>query len=203
MNAREVSASQSAWFAACEVHSRLASGGRLGGVPVKYPGLVPEAGEEAVGIFDSREGNVMGYARFTGAQVSYFVPGVMAMGSPAFVAGAMLGNAATRRRARKWAERESAPQWWPEPMASVVVTTCRLWCELATSSGSQWLNFDYPTITSLELTNWDLTLKFLRSAPLRLSGMWAPWCAAVIAHYRYGLDVIVPALGRQRPMIYA
>jgi hypothetical protein len=95
----------------------------------------------------------------------------MAMGSPQFVAGALLGNAVARRRARRRAERESAPQWRPDPLASVVITTRRLWCEIATTTGSRWLGFDYDATTQLTLQNWDLTLRFLQSEPLRLSGM--------------------------------
>jgi hypothetical protein len=46
------------------------------------------------------------------------------------------------------------------------------------------------------LTSEGLILSFLASAPLRLSGSWAPWCAAVIAHLRFGRDAAaaVPAL---------
>lgn len=192
---------QSAWRAAYDVYSHLAFDGRLESVEVNYPGLLPETGEQAIGIFDRREGRYLEYLRFTAAQVSYAVPGVVAVGPPGFVVGALLGNAGARRRARRRAERESAPQWRPEPLASVVVTTRRLWCELATRTGSRWLNFDYDTITRLTLTGWELTLEFLQSAPLRLSGMWAPWCAAVVAHSRYGPSVVIPAFGPARPPV--
>jgi hypothetical protein len=76
------------------------------------------------------------------------------------------------------------------------VTTRRLWCEVVTSSGFEWLNFDYDTIVNLNLTGNALTLTFLQSEPLCLSGAWAPWCAAVIAHFRFGQNasLVVPAL---------
>lgn len=71
-----------------------------------------------------------------------------------------------------------------------------LWCEVVTSSGFEWLNFNYDATVNLNLTGNALTLTFLQSEPLCLSGTWAPWCAAVIAHFRFGhnASLVVPAL---------
>lgn len=58
------------------------------------------------------------------------------------------------------------------------------------------MNFDYDTIVRLDLTGDAMTLRFLRSSPLRLTGAWVPWCAAVIAHFRFGqsASLMVPSL---------
>jgi hypothetical protein len=97
---------------------------------------------------------------------------------------------------RKRAQRAAAPQWHHSYLTCVVVTTRRIWCEIAEQTGPRWLSFNYDTITALNLTGASLTFGFLQSEPLLLTGDWIPWCAAVIAHYRYGnaAGAVVPAL---------
>jgi len=80
-----------------------------------------------------------------------------------------------------------------------VVTTRRLWCELVTGTGPRWLHFNYNTIADTGrpiLTEYALTLTFLDAEPLQLTGDFAPWCAATVAHYTYGPDAarFVPTL---------
>lgn len=108
----------------------------------------------------------------------------------------MVIRASVRRRAR----RHAAPQWRPCPLHRTVVTTRRLWCEIAEPQERRWLNFNYDTITGLNLDGDALNIAFLHSEPLRLAGTWAPWCAAVIAHYRYGNSAkFLPSLATLSP----
>ena len=68
-------------------------------------------------------------------------------------------------RARRRARRLAAPQWRPRWLNQTVVTTRRLWFEVATSNGYDWVNFNYDTIVNLDLTGDALTLTFLQSPP--------------------------------------
>jgi hypothetical protein len=179
--------SEAAWLDAVSAHAHLMAGGRLEPVPVSSPGLLPEPGEQAVGVFERAAGVSMAFARYSAADIAYS-PGRTAviMGSPHFLIGFALGSIALRTRARRQARRAATAQWRPTPLLCLVLTSRRLWCEVAEPNGTRWLNFNYDTITGLELTHRALTMTFTQSEPLRLVGDWAPWCAAVIAHYRYG-----------------
>ncbi|NBH10963.1 hypothetical protein [Amycolatopsis sp. SID8362] len=140
----------------------------------------------------------MRYARFSQADIFWHEsPGVV-VGSPQFVTGYLIGSMARRAYKNQQARRLSQPRWWPTELLRVVVTSRRLWCQIGESGGVRWLNFNYDTVTRLDLTTDGLILSFLASDPLRLSGSWAPWCAAVIAHLRFGRDAaaVVPALHR-------
>lgn len=186
-----------AWWEAVRVHVALSSGQVLGVVPVSIPGLVPEPGEYAVGVFARSTKTPMHYARYYAMDVTWVPAGPrMVVGSPQFLTGYLLGSMVQQGRARRRARREAAPQWRPHWLSQTVVTTRRLWCEIATSNGYKWVNFDYDTIVRLDLTGDAMTLTFLRSSPLRLTGAWVPWCAAVIAHFRFGQSapLIVPSL---------
>lgn len=188
-----------AWREAVRVHAALSSGRVLGAVPVPVPGLVPEQGEYAVGVFARSGGAPMSYARYYAADVTLVSTGPrLVVGSPQFLTGYILGSMVMQGRARRRARRLAAPQWRPHWLSQTVATTRRLWCEVATSSGYEWVNFNYDTIVNLDLTGNALTLTFLQSSPLRLTGAWAPWCAAVIAHLRFGQNapLMVPALHR-------
>jgi len=186
-----------AWWDAVRVHASLSSGGVLHALPMPIPGPVVEQGEYAVGVFASSGGAPMKYARYYAMDVKWVSTGPqMVVGSPQFVTGYLLGSIVMHGRARRQARRLSAPQWRPCRLSQTIVTTRRLWCEVVTSSGFEWLNFNYDTIVNLNLTGNALVLTFLQSEPLCLSGAWAPWCAAVISHFRFGQNasLVVPAL---------
>jgi hypothetical protein len=137
----------------------------------------------------------MSYARHRATDVTWVHTGPrLVVGSPQFLTGYILGSLVMQSRARRRARRLSAPQWRPHWLSQTVVTTRRLWCEVATSNGYEWVNFNYDTIA--------LTLTFPQSPPLRLAGAWVPWCAAVIAHFRFGQNapLAVPVLQRAAPM---
>jgi hypothetical protein len=86
----------------------------------------------------------MKYARYYAMDVRWVPTGPqMVVGSPQFVTGYLLGSIVMHGRARRQARRLSAPQWHPCRLSQTIVTTRRLWCEVVTSSGFEWLNFNY------------------------------------------------------------
>lgn len=180
-----VAATASAWDQAVSLHAHLATGGHLEPIPVSahFP---LAAGEFALADLAARQGVAMTYERYCAAQVAYAFNPALAIGSPAFVTGAMLGATAQRIRVRRRAEREAAPQWRQLPWVGTVVTNRRLWCVVTDQAGVHQLDFHYQAITHLNLVGSSLILEFGHGAPLRLTGDWAPWCAAIIAHFRYG-----------------
>jgi hypothetical protein len=123
------------------------------------------------------------FARRYGTTVSYpgSVPTVL-VGSPDFVAGAVIGAAVAGIVRRGRARRAAAPQWRPAPLRQAVVTTKRLWCEV----DGRWVRLGYDAIVGMRLHRAALEVWFQGAEDLRLTGPYAPWCAAVIAHYRYG-----------------
>jgi hypothetical protein len=185
------------WWEAVRVHAALSAGQVLGAVPGSVPALAAEHGEYAVGVFARSGGAQMSYARYYAADVTLVPTGPrLVVGSPQFLTGYILGSLVMQGRARRRSRRLSALQWRPRWLSQIVVTTRRLWCEVETSNGYEWVNFNYDTIVSLDLTGDALTLTFRQSPPLRLAGAWVPWCAAVIAHFRFGQSApsVVPAL---------
>lgn len=116
-----------AWWEAVRVHVALSSGQVLGVVPVSIPGLVPEQGEYAVGVFARSAGTPMHYARYYALDVIWVPAGPrMVVGSPQFLTGYMLGSMVQQGRARRRARREAAPQWRPHWLSQTVLTTRRL-----------------------------------------------------------------------------
>jgi hypothetical protein len=189
--------STAAWAEAVCVHTHLLANGHLTAVDTPVPGLTPEPAEYAVGVLQRASGVTLEYARYYAANVVYTVGGpAVVVGSPQFLTGFILGSTIRHARMRRRAQRQAAPQWRPALLLCAVVTTRRLWCEVAETTGPRWLNFNYDTITSLNLTGNALTLTFQQSEPLSLAGDGAPWCAAVIAHYHYGpaAAAVLPSL---------
>ncbi|MEU6129239.1 hypothetical protein ABZ805_08715 [Saccharopolyspora sp. NPDC047091] len=153
----------------------LGAGGQLGGV-TGDPRLAP--GEEL--IFEER----YDVGRFRGADVQYTTPGYFAVGSPAFVLGAMLGNLADRYAARRSAEREAAPQWrFFGPLT----------CLLTKSSVLFWLDgrWEGDLIAALHDIRPNITFHFVDvcygSEPIRLVGPTAPWLSVALLHLKYGV----------------
>lgn len=184
---------ESAWTRAVATYAHLRNHGRLTAVEVPIPGLLPAPGEYAVAMITGG----MTFERYLPGQLSDARSGsALVMGSPRFVAGFALTTALLRAGHRHRAQRQAVPQWWPTPVRRVVVTTKRLWCEIITSTGPTWFNFNYDAITGLQLEGAALTVSFLQSEPLRLTGAWTAWCAAVIAHLRFGAHApaVVPSL---------
>lgn len=175
-----------AWSRAVSMHAYLSRNGLLRPVDLPFdapPALLPEEGECAVGVFAGG----MTYARYYATDVYYSGGGPrFVMGSRAFVAGAVVGSLVMGAVRRRQARRIAEPQWRPSSLRRIVITTRRLWCEVIWRGSLRWLNFDFDAIAQLNLRGRTLTLSFMNSDPLQLGGEWIPWCAAVIAHCRYG-----------------
>ena len=159
------------------------------------PAVRPGQNEHVFAIFDGG----MTFERYYATEIGYSSGGpTYVTGSQQFVTGYLLAELALGGHRRRRARREAAPQWRPTRLLRVVVTNRRLWCQVVNSTRLRWMNFNHDTITGLTLTpsHDALTFSFLNSEPLRLTGEWVPWCAAVIAHYRYGSDApaVLPAL---------
>jgi hypothetical protein len=183
-----------AWTEAVQLHAHLAAGGPI--VPIAVaPTLVLDHDEYALGEFSSRW-TFMCYERLVGATVAWSVGPTFAVGRPAFVAATMIGAAARRELTRIRAEREAAVQWRTAQWHRTVLTTRRLWCTVAHDRQLYERYFDYDTINGMELRGRAMTLTFEQSPALRLTGDWAPWCATVIAHSRFGnrASQVVPEL---------
>jgi len=185
----------SAWSAAVTTHKYLLTHQHLPPLPGPVPVAAVDPGEYVVAVFDSRAG--MTYARWAGTTVLYSEPSAVVIGSPQFVAGYTLGALAIRSYTRRRARREAVPRWWPTQLRRAVVTTSRLWCQLAEPGRpSSWVNLAYGDVTQMSLTGTALVACLEPDMPLRLAGDWAPWCAAVIAHYRFGpmVGIAIPSL---------
>jgi len=178
---------------AAVLHANLCARRPLIPVTPPVPGLLPEPGEWALGVFARRDGVHLDYARYCGADVVTYSTGpAVVFGSPHFLAGFALGTVVQCARLQRKARRLAQPQWRYFPLTCAVVTNRRLWCQI----DGQWVNFDHDTITGYDLTNSTLTMSFAAANPLRISGPWALCIAVAVAHLRYGPNVAarIPAL---------
>jgi hypothetical protein len=179
-----------------QVHAYLAAGGALR--PAELPHAVwrhvaTDPGEYPVGYFPPGSG--LWFARWYGTTVSYPGSGpTVLVGSPDFVAGAVIVETVAGIARRGRARRAAAPQWRPAPLRQAVVTTKRLWCEV----DGRWVRLGYDAIVGMRLHRGALEVQFQGAEDLRLTGPCTPWCAAVIAQYRYG-----PAAARVLPQLAA
>ncbi|MEU0529164.1 hypothetical protein [Amycolatopsis tolypomycina] len=176
-----------AWAQAVSAHQHLLQpGNRLRRV-TPPPTVIVEAGEDVVGVIPDG----LTFARHGRAQVMASGATTVLVGPPSAAAGFLVSEFALRGYRRRQAQRAAAPRWWPALLRHTVITSRRLWCEIITDTGSRWLHFAYDTIVDTGhpiLAGDVLTLTFLDAEPLQIRGDLAPWCAAVIAHFRFGQD---------------
>ncbi|ATY17070.1 hypothetical protein CU254_41535 (plasmid) [Amycolatopsis sp. AA4] len=177
------------WTAAAELDRDFAAGIRR--EAIVPPPTMPRdraPGERVLAEFSRARRAAPRYERFHGRDVEY-VPGGLSVvaGSPELVGAFVVGAAAMRMRGRRKARAMSAAQWHEYDLATVVVTTHRLWCQ----SEGDWKNFNYDQVTRLGLDASApppaLTLKFRAANQLRLSGEWAAWIAVAVAYGVHGL----------------
>jgi len=124
----------------------------------------------------------MYYYRYCPADVVYTPGPSVIVGTPQFLAGYALGSLINHTRLRRKARHLAQPQWRSIPLACTAVTNQRLWCHV----NHHWIYFDHDAITGHNLHHQALTLTFASTAPLKLTGPWAPWIAVATAHLRYG-----------------
>jgi hypothetical protein len=196
-----------AWDEAVSTLADLARGCRFRPVDVhEVRGMLRAPDEYVVRVFTAGS---MRFERLLPVAVRYMRRRPVFVAGPPKVVGtvvlaSLLQDAAVRRRL----EREPALQWCEVRLVSTVVTTHRLLCLVVDGGRYQWRRFSYDAISGFGLTADVLELTFLPSdsgeavEPLRLRGPWAPWCAAAIAHFRYGRDAraAVPSLAACLPV---
>jgi hypothetical protein len=109
---------------AVELERNLAAGVSLEAIATP-PGLPVAAGKQLLGRFDCGREMPLRYERFRGADVIYGITGGLAVGSPQFVTGYLLGSVAKRALARRRAKAMAAPQWRAsEPIRSSPPSDC-------------------------------------------------------------------------------
>ena len=179
--------SQTPWQAACELHAALRVGGTLPPVGVPSPIARPcDPGEYPVGMFGPPTGLHLNYARFLAMDVVVHNRGpAVLVGTPHFLTGYALGSIAKNHWVHKRAQRMAQPQWHSYPMGYAVVTTHRVWCNVA----GEWKWFTYADTADLRLDDHHALVMCFADVPaVRLGGPWAPWIAVAVAHLRYGPD---------------
>lgn len=176
LEARTVARSQAARW--CET---LMRGGSLS--RCENFNLNLESGEQ---LFDQYRAK---YARFYGQNVTYQTGGVFAMGSPLFVAGAMIGSAVGNSNARARAQRMAAAQWREIQYVDVLVTDRRLIIPVGGRTLSFYFNAVaafYPAIDAMTLT-----LDFGdRTEPLQLFSPGTAATSVLIVRQLKGRDAL-------------
>jgi hypothetical protein len=124
------------------------------------------------------------FARFHSADVTYSTGSVLAVGSRAYVTGAMVGNLIGNVAARSRAANQARAQWRGNTAVSVVLTPTATWCRVE----GRWLQFHHAGVVEylVDTAGPACVLTFVDANPLRLTGPYA-WCHAVLfAYFRHG-----------------
>jgi hypothetical protein len=158
------------------LRARLQRGERL---PTYHPtGIVLRPDEGAF-----RE-TVAEYSRYLELSVQYPVrPSLFVMGSPAFLAGAMIGktlsDAADRREARRLAA-QAAPQWRVLGLLRVILTNQRFL--VYAEDQYQWLSFWHSGLQEYRpRADFGLELLYPDCSPVLLRGPMIPWTSVALA----------------------
>jgi hypothetical protein len=122
------------------------------------------------------------YSRYYGVNVRYDGTTTFAVGSPGFVAGAVIGSALTNRAGRARAAQLSQTQWRDGRTVRVLVTDSSTWCRV----DGRWQEFAHASVVEYTATAMACVLAFPDVEPLMLAGPSA-WCHAVLfGYFRYG-----------------
>lgn len=121
------------------------------------------------------------YARLYGGDGSYSTTGLLALGNPAFMLGALAASGIVNHRRKARAQRQASVQWRDHQRAGLIVTSQRL---MLHTSGRGWSSYFYGAITEyypiLEIAS--LTLGFGNAAPpIQLAGPPVPAAAVLVA----------------------
>ncbi len=123
-----------------------------------------------------------GYARFYGMDVTYQPGSTVAIGSPALVAGALIGNLVGAGIGRARAANLARAQWREHCTARVIVTTGATWCLVT----GRWLRFDHAAVMEYAVAGDSCVLAFADTEPLHLRGPLAWHHAVLFAYLRRG-----------------
>ncbi|XVU24206.1 hypothetical protein ACQPZJ_44410 [Actinoplanes sp. CA-054009] len=119
------------------------------------------------------------FSRLFGTDVIYRPGGMVAVGSPGFVAGAAVGRLIGTGIGYARAASRSRRQWRGHDLARVVVDDRATWCQVR----GQWLRFDHHAVTGFQMSaDQSCILSFATLDPLRLHGP-SVWCYAVLFAY--------------------
>ena len=108
------------------------------------------------------------YARFYGQDVQFQTSSTFAFGSPAFVAGAMIGSAIQNSRVRKQAYEASIARWREIQFVDMWLTNERI----IVNVGGRWLEFWLGGVVAVfpDPANFSMVLQFGDTEALRLTG---------------------------------
>ena len=161
------------WQQAVQLYQTLARGQRP---PVVYTPDLPGTGTVYMDV-------PFRFSRWFGADVTYHPGGMVAVGPPGFIAGAVVGRLIGTSIGYARAAELSRRQWRGHDLARVVVDATATWCQVR----GRWLRFDHTAVTGYQMTgDQSCVLTFATTDPLRLYGPSA-WCHAVLfAYLRYG-----------------
>jgi hypothetical protein len=168
---REAEAEE-AWHAAQRYAYHLAHGGRP--ATIVPHGAILHAGEQAA--FET----AAEHARFYGDDGTYTHTNGLFLGSWQFVAAGFAATAVANSMKKHRAEAHSVPRWRDVVRTRVVATSQRLLVEVP---GRGLLSFWYAGMQELYPAprQWAVVMAWADSAPLRLSGLSAPYLAVHVA----------------------
>ena len=146
-------------------------------------GVVPRPGER---FFLS---GPLGYARYYGTDVVYGQTSMVAVGRPAWVAGAMVGNAIGNSVARSRARAAAATQWREQQQVDALVSNQRVVCNVAERG---WLSFDFAAVTAIYPApeEYTVVLEFDGTSPVSFNGPMAPALGALAVMLTHGHDAL-------------
>lgn len=123
------------------------------------------------------------YSRYYAVNVTYQPGGLVAVGSPGFVAGAAIGRLIGTSIGYARAASLSRRHWRGHRPARVVVTATTTWCQVS----GRWLAFDHTSVVDYQLVADNCCiLTFPDVVPMRLHGPSAWGHAVLFAYLRYG-----------------
>ncbi|MEV7624661.1 hypothetical protein [Actinoplanes sp. NPDC089786] len=165
-------ANNGGWQQAVQLYQALAGGQPP---PAVYAPDLPAAGTVYLDV-------PFRFSRLFATDVTYRPGGMIAVGSPSFVAGAAFGRLIGTSIGYARAAGLSRRHWRGHDLARVVVDASATWCLVR----GQWLRFDHHAVTGYQMTaDQSCILTFATTDPLRLHGPSA-WCHAVLFAYLRG-----------------
>lgn len=135
------------------------------------------------------------FSRFYGMNVAYTQSNVIAFGRPAWVAGALIGNAIGNSASRTRAQQAARTQWREHQAVRVLVSNQRIVCQVA---GRGWLTFAYSAVSAVypDPEHFNVVFEFDSAEPLSLTGPLVPALASIAILQTHGHEAVTqhPAL---------
>ncbi|MEU2202109.1 hypothetical protein [Isoptericola sp. NPDC019482] len=124
------------------------------------------------------------YARYYGMDVEYSQTSGFFFGRPSFVLAGLAATAVGNASRRSAAARQAQEQWREHAQARLVISDKRLLVHVH----GRWLSFDYGAMSAIypEPGNWMVVCQFPDTAPLMLSGQYAPYASVMALFVTHG-----------------